>query len=85
MLVRDCMTRNPICVHPESDPLAAIALCKSARIRRLPVIDAEGHIVGIVSRNDLELFLVQSALAGRHEAPAQHRAGHGDLGGHRFA
>ena len=64
MLVRDCMTRNPISVRPESDPLAAIALCKSARIRRLPVIDAEGHIVGIVSRNDLELFLSKAPSPG---------------------
>ena len=64
MLVRDCMTRNPISVRPESDPLAAIALCKSARIRRLPVINAEGHIVGIVSRNDLELFLSKAPSPG---------------------
>ncbi len=64
MLVRDCMTRNPISVHPESDPLAAIALCKSARIRRLPVIDAQGHIVGIVSQNDLELFLSKAPSPG---------------------
>jgi len=64
MLVRDCMTRNPISVHRESDPLAAIALCKSARIRRLPVINAEGHIVGIVSRNDLELFLSKAPSPG---------------------
>jgi acetoin utilization protein AcuB len=64
MLVRDCMTRNPISVRPESDPLAAVALCKSARIRRLPVIDAQGHIVGIVSRNDLELFLSKAPSPG---------------------
>lgn len=35
MLVRDCMTRDPISVRPTSDLLAAIALLKSARIRRL--------------------------------------------------
>ena len=57
MLVRDRMTANPISVHPESDPLAALGLCKSARIRRLPVVDAEGRIVGIVTRNMLEHFL----------------------------
>jgi acetoin utilization protein AcuB len=64
MLVRDCMTSNPIKVHPESDPLAALGLCKSARIRRLPVVDAENHIVGIVTRNMLEQFLAKAPSPG---------------------
>ena len=57
MLVRDCMTRNPITVRPHSDPLAAIALLKSARVRRLPVVDEEGRVVGMVTQTDLERFL----------------------------
>jgi acetoin utilization protein AcuB len=64
MLVRDCMTPNPIKVHPESDPLAALGLCKSARIRRLPVVDADDHIVGIVTRNMLEQFLAKAPSPG---------------------
>jgi acetoin utilization protein AcuB len=64
MLVRECMTANPIKVHPESDPLAALGLCKSARIRRLPVVDAEEHIVGIVTRNMLEQFLAKAPSPG---------------------
>ena len=64
MLVRDCMTANPIKVHPESDPLAALGLCKSARIRRLPVVDADDHIIGIVTRNMLEQFLAKAPSPG---------------------
>jgi acetoin utilization protein AcuB len=64
MLVRECMTSNPIKVHPESDPLAALGLCKSARIRRLPVVDADDHIVGIVTRNMLEQFLAKAPSPG---------------------
>jgi acetoin utilization protein AcuB len=64
MLVRDCMTPNPIKVHPESDPLAALGLCKSARIRRLPVVDADDHSVGIVTRNMLEQFLAKAPSPG---------------------
>lgn len=64
MLVRECMTANPIKVHPESDPLAALGLCKSARIRRLPVVNAEGQIVGIVTRNMLEQFLAKAPSPG---------------------
>lgn len=64
MLVRDCMTASPISVHPESDPLAVLGLCKSARIRRLPVVNAEGQVVGIVTRNDIELFLSKAPSPG---------------------
>ncbi len=64
MLVRDCMTPHPIKVHPESDPLAALGLCKSARIRRLPVVDADDRIVGLVTRNMLEQFLAKAPSPG---------------------
>jgi acetoin utilization protein AcuB len=64
MLVRECMSANPIKVHPESDPLAALGLCKSARIRRLPVVDADDHILGIVTRNMLEQFLAKAPSPG---------------------
>jgi acetoin utilization protein AcuB len=64
MLVRDCMTPNPIKVHPESDPLAALGLCKSARIRRLPVVDADDRIIGLVTRNMLEQFLAKAPSPG---------------------
>jgi acetoin utilization protein AcuB len=64
MLVRDCMTANPIKVHPESDPLAALGLCKSARIRRLPVVNAADQVVGLVTRNMLEQFLARAPSPG---------------------
>ena len=57
MLVRDVMTAHPISIRPDGDPRAALGLCKSARIRRLPVVDGEGHVVGIVTRSMLEQFL----------------------------
>jgi len=78
MLVRDCMTADPISVHPESDPLAALGLCKSARIRRLPVVNADGQVVGIVTRNMLELFLSKAPSPGimkRQYSVAQVMAG----------
>jgi acetoin utilization protein AcuB len=59
MFVRDFMTRNPICLRPESDPLAGIALCKSGRFRHLPVVDTDSCVLGVVSRADLELFLAE--------------------------
>lgn len=57
MFVRDVMTPNPITVRPDSDPLAGIAICKSGGVDRLPVVDQDGRLVGIVTENDLKLFL----------------------------
>ena len=57
MLVRDVMTADPITIRPQGDPRAALGLCKSAHIRRLPVLDGEGRVVGIVTRGMLERFL----------------------------
>jgi len=74
MLVQDVMTAHPICVRPEGDPRAARGLCKSARIRRLPVVDAAGHLVGIVTRAMLEQFLAAApppSVQARQHAIAQ--------------
>lgn len=64
MLVRDCMTTNPITVRPESDPLAALALLKCGKFRRLPVVDALGRPVGVITLPDLEVFLSKAGSPG---------------------
>ena len=64
MFVQDCMTRDPITVRPDSDPLAAVALLKCGDFRRLPVVDAEGKLVGIVGHSDLEVFLSKAGSPG---------------------
>ena len=64
MFVRDCMTHKPVTLRPDSDPLAGVAICKSGKFRHLPVVDAEGRVLGVVSRADLELFLSKSESPG---------------------
>lgn len=64
MFVRDCMTLDPVSVRPESDPLAAVALLKCGGFRRLPVVDTEGKLVGIVGHSDLEVFLAKAESPG---------------------
>ncbi|MGD2176416.1 MAG: CBS domain-containing protein [Anaerolineae bacterium] len=64
MFVRDFMTRNPVTLRPESDPLAGIALCKSGRFRHLPVVDKDSCVLGVVSRAELELFLAEAESPG---------------------
>jgi CBS-domain-containing membrane protein len=60
VFVRDCMTHRPVTLRPDSDPLAGVAICKSGKLRHLPVVDAEERVLGVVSRADLELFLSKS-------------------------
>jgi len=53
MLVRDIMTKNPITVRPASDTVAAIAIMRSGRFKRLPVVDANQEVVGVVAMVDM--------------------------------
>ena len=55
MLVRDRMTLNPITITPEVSVTDALRLMSEKKIRRLPVLDSQGHLVGIVSDRDLLL------------------------------
>lgn len=53
LLVSSAMSKKVHSCKPE-DPLAAAEeLMRTRRIRRLPVTDAEGHLVGVISLNDI--------------------------------
>jgi CBS domain-containing protein len=52
MKVRDVMTRRVISVRPETPLLEAGALMLAHHISGLPVIDANGQVVGIVTERD---------------------------------
>jgi CBS domain-containing protein len=51
--VADTMSRDPRVCHPQDSLAAAEELLREARLRRLPVVDAEGGLVGIVTLADL--------------------------------
>jgi len=53
MQVKDRMTPNPITVTEDSSFQDALHLMKEKKIRRLPVVDKHGHLVGIVADKDL--------------------------------
>lgn len=53
ILVRDWMTPNPITVDPETTLPAAYYLMKLNNIRRLPVVNSEQRLVGIVTLGDI--------------------------------
>jgi diguanylate cyclase (GGDEF)-like protein len=49
----DVMTRDPVTVRSDSDLEAATDLVRSRGFRRLPVVDAAGRLVGVVTQTDL--------------------------------
>lgn len=53
MLVRKRMTPNPITITPDTSVSDAMRLMREKKIRRLPVLDHNARLVGIVSDNDL--------------------------------
>ncbi len=52
MLVRDCMSANPVTVKSTDSLATAAARMRAGGFRRLPVVD-NGRLVGIVSAYDL--------------------------------
>ena len=64
----DVMTRDPVTL-PATMPLAqAAAILADRNLKRLPVIDGDGRLAGMVSRSDL-LTTVAEGLRQRPDAP----------------
>lgn len=53
MLIKERMSYPVITVHPDMPIMDALDLMKKEQIRRFPVVDKRGHLVGIVSKTDL--------------------------------
>ncbi len=53
MFVRDRMSRNPITITPDTSLHDALRTMREEKIRRLPVLDRKGKLVGIVLERDL--------------------------------
>ena len=53
MLVRNRMSRPAVTVRQDADFQKALALMQEKKLRRLPVVDDDGRLVGIVVERDL--------------------------------
>jgi len=65
--VADVMTSRVICCTPATSIEEARELMKTRRIRHLPILDAEGEVVGIVSIGDLNAHLTTHQEATIHQ------------------
>ncbi|KAJ8437024.1 hypothetical protein Cgig2_010369 [Carnegiea gigantea] len=66
-VVADVMTQAPVVVHETTHLEDAAKLLLETRYRRLPVVDSEGKLVGIITRGNV----VRAALQIKREAEKQ--------------
>lgn len=64
--IRDVMTITPIVISPETGINEATRILLNKKIRRLPVVDTNGKLVGLLSRGNI----VKAALAARKASKA---------------
>ena len=62
--VREVMTDEVASCDPDDELTDAHAIMRENQVRRLPVVDGEFHLVGVLSLNDL----VNEAFSGRTKA-----------------
>lgn len=58
--VRDVMSHPVVTVSPDADIAEAASLMADRGFNRLPVVDATGKLVGIISRADIVRTLIKS-------------------------
>ena len=77
LCVPSAMARGVRACRPTDTIEAAERIMRAAQVRRLPVIDAEGRIVGLLSLNDIarEVARERSSAKGRREAGGEALAG----------
>jgi CBS domain-containing protein len=63
LFIGQAMSRGPLVLHEAEDVGAAIERLRSHAVRRAPVVDAQGTLVGIVSLDDL-LEVIAEQLSG---------------------
>ncbi|MDF1855474.1 CBS domain-containing protein [Pseudooceanicola sp.] len=68
--VRDLMTPDPVCCHRDDSADSVLTKMTEGRFRHMPVVDADGALVGIVTIGDVvkarlsELSMEKTALEG---------------------
>jgi len=53
MLVKDRMSRHPITIRPDVSLHDALRIMREEKVRRLPVVDKNNKLIGIVAEKDL--------------------------------
>jgi len=67
VVARDLMTARPVTTTATTSVVSAARAMDRERVKRLPVVDATGHLVGIVTRRDLLKVHLRTDAAIRNE------------------
>jgi CBS domain-containing protein len=59
--VRDAMTADPVSCRADDDLDRAVSIMAERRVRRMPVVDADGRLVGIIAQADIASPVQQDA------------------------
>lgn len=62
--VKDIMSKRVVSIHLEDPILKAESVMKIKDVRRLPVVDDNKHLLGIISKSDIFRALVRPELRG---------------------
>ncbi len=74
--VRDLMSSDIVCARDTDDVLAVAQRMSDAQVRRLPVVDADDRLVGMVSLGDLSREAQQSAASTALEGVSERGGSH---------
>lgn len=58
--VREIMTRDVICVTPKHGVEETLRIVTESRVRHLPVKDAEGRVIGLISIGDMVKWVINA-------------------------
>ncbi|NQE46119.1 Inosine-5'-monophosphate dehydrogenase [ANME-1 cluster archaeon GoMg2] len=51
--VKDVMSKNPVTISPDDSISDAALIMRKSDFNRIPVVDAEGKLVGLIAREDI--------------------------------
>ncbi len=69
--VGEVMTAEPVTVDIVATVEDAATAMHDHEISRLPVVDGDGHLVGLIARGDIVRAIVQDQRQGQSETPAE--------------
>jgi CBS domain-containing protein len=65
--VHEVMTKRPVTVRQDDELTLALAAMTQGRVRRLPVLDASGHLIGLLSLDDIVIRGLEMGAVGTGE------------------
>lgn len=63
--VSEVMTADPVCCQPHETIESAMELMATRQVRRIPIVDANGAIVGIVAQADIATRIANPSETGQ--------------------